>query len=478
MTGTRHESRRPVDGTAPPSAMRRDIGSAYVASLARIGSWVIVSGIVFRLLGPGPFALLALVRATIGLLNYLTLGLGPAMIHYLAAEDQAAPRPQVLRAIPAGPESPPTLEYATVPRDQPHTIESHYANGLALAYGAAIIGFIALTAYARWFDRLHALPAGTNRGLAIAFVLLMGWGTLLRLASEPASAVLQVRGLITLDNAILALGELLWVGITATLIGHPGSTVLVVAGGFLAAGSLVLVGRIYFAFRLTSLFFPAVRLLSRPALRRLLSFGLLVAAAQLADYLYAPTDYILINRWVGPDTVALYAPAVQLDAGLLILVSGLSAVLLPKAAVAHAGGSTQTVRRLYVRGTLASVAILLPAAAVTWAVAPWLFRIWLGNPMPVAQSVLPLILLHTVVGGSSAVGRSILLAVGKVRPFTISVFIAGVTNVGCSYAFVRYLHWGLWGIVLGTTVAVVARCAIWMPWYLLRTLRDRPARGV
>jgi len=241
---------------------------------------------------------------------------------------------------------------------------------------------------------------------------------------------------------------------------------------------LVLVGRIYFAFRLTSLFFPAVKLLSRPALRRLLSFGLLVAAAQLADYLYAPTDYILINRWVGPDTVALYAPAVQLDAGLLILVSGLSAVLLPKAAVAHAGGSTQTVRRLYVRGTLASVAMLLPAAAVTWALAPWLFRLWLGNPMPVAQSVLPLILLHTVVGGSSAVGRSILLAVGKVWPFTISVFIAGVTNVGCSYAFVRYLHWGLWGIVLGTTVAVVARCAIWMPWYLLRTLRDRSTRDV
>ena len=471
MTGTRHDSQPPPVSAALPSRMRRDIGSAYVASLSRIASWVIVSAIVFRVLGPGPFALLALVRATVGLLNYLTLGLGPAMVHYLAAETQPSASADFVRALPAGPDGVPTLDYATIPSDEPKGIESLYANGLALAFGAAIIGFVAVTVYARWFDRLHALPAGINPQLAVQFVLLMGWSALLRLASEPAGAVLQVCGLITLDNLILAAGELLWIGTTAALIFQPRTGLAVVADGLVAASLLVLIGRLYFAFRVTSLVLPVAAMLSGRALRKLLSFGLLVAAAQLADYLYAPTDYILINRLIGPDVVALYAPAVQVDAGLLILVSGLSAVLLPKAAIAHAGGSATTVRRYYIRGTLASVLMLLPAAAVAWALAPWLFRLWLGNPMPVAQSVLPLILLHSVIGGSSAVGRSILLAVGRVRPFTVAVFIAGVTNVGCSYAFVRYLHWGLWGIVLGTTVAVVARCAIWMPWYVLRTLK-------
>lgn len=471
MTGARNESLSSAPGATPLSPMRRDIGSAYVASLSRIASSVIVSAIVFRVLGPGPFALLALVRATIGLLNYLTLGLGPAMVHYLAAEGQPNASAHALRAVAAGPEDVPTLDYATIKPDEPKGIKSLYANGLALAYGAAIIGFLAVAVYASGFGKLHALPAGVNQRVAIQFVLLMGWSTLLRLASEPAGAVLQVRGQITLDNLILAAGELLWVGITAALVFRPNAGVLVVANGLLAASLLVLIGRLYFALGLTAFAVPVPALLSGAILRKLLSFGLLVAAAQLADYLYAPTDYILINRLIGPDVVAVYAPAVQVDAGLLILVSGLSAVLLPKAALAHAGGSAKTVRRYYIRGTLASVAMLLPAAAVTWALAPWLFRLWLGNPMPVAQSVLPLILLHTVIGGSSAVGRSILLAVGRVRPFTIAVFIAGVTNVGCSYAFVRYLHWGLWGIVLGTTVAVVARCALWMPWYVLRTLQ-------
>jgi Na+-driven multidrug efflux pump len=92
--------------------------------------------------------------------------------------------------------------------------------------------------------------------------------------------------------------------------------------------------------------------------------------------------------------------------------------------------------------------------------------------MPATQAILPLVLVHTVVGGSSGVGRSILLGMGKVRAFTIAVLLGGVSNVVLSFVFVRYLHLGLDGIVLGTIVAVVARCALWMPWYVVRTMRS------
>ena len=102
---------------------------------------------------------------------------------------------------------------------------------------------------------------------------------------------------------------------------------------------------------------------------------------------------------------------------------------------------------------------------------PWIFRLWFKDPMPGTQAILPLVLIHTIVGGSSAVGRSILLGMGKVRAFTIAVLLAGASNVLLSYIFVRYLHLGLKGIVLGTIVAVVGRCALWMPWYVLRSLR-------
>jgi len=52
------------------------------------------------------------------------------------------------------------------------------------------------------------------------------------------------------------------------------------------------------------------------------------------------------------------------------------------------------------------------------------------------------------------------------------VLIAGFTNVMVSYLLVRYTRLGLTGIVIGTIVAVVLRCALWMPWYVMRTLRS------
>src|SRR5829696_3843667 len=71
------------------SSLRRDIVSAYVASGAKIASWVVVSAIVFRIGGIAEFAMLALIRATVGLLQYASLGLGPAMVKLGAAAEAA-----------------------------------------------------------------------------------------------------------------------------------------------------------------------------------------------------------------------------------------------------------------------------------------------------------------------------------------------------------------------------------------------------
>src|SRR5256885_15941253 len=89
------------------STMRRDVLSAYGASAARIASWVIVSAMVYRKLGADAFAMLTLVRATVGLLAYAALGIAPAMISRLASASVAP----VIRA-PIDDEAPlPVLNY-------------------------------------------------------------------------------------------------------------------------------------------------------------------------------------------------------------------------------------------------------------------------------------------------------------------------------------------------------------------------------
>src|SRR6476661_5177264 len=71
--------------TAPaPSTMRRDIASAYLAAATKIGSWVVISAIVYRWYGAAAFAMVSLARGALSILNYATLGLPPAIIRLLA----------------------------------------------------------------------------------------------------------------------------------------------------------------------------------------------------------------------------------------------------------------------------------------------------------------------------------------------------------------------------------------------------------
>ena len=97
--------------------------------------------------------------------------------------------------------------------------------------------------------------------------------------------------------------------------------------------------------------------------------------------------------------------------------------------------------------------------------------------MPLTREILPLVLIHTAVGGSAAVGRSILLAIGKAKPFTIAALVTGGCNVLLAYVFVTHFHLGLRGIVYATIIIVVARAGIWMPWYVLKTLRKLEPAG-
>lgn len=454
------------DSPPPRSTMRGDLLWAYVASGSRIISWAAVSSIVYRRGGAAEFAMLAMVRGTIGILNYTAVGVAPAMVRVLAEARNNTPPAPVLPV-----EGGNLLDYQTTP--PPSREQVIYASGIALALLSLVVGLVLTGIYAHYFDSWHRVPVRLKFVMPMV-VLCIGFGTLLRLFSDVPGAVLQTRGMIGRDNQFLAITEAVWLALVFMTARHDA---LIKASLGYAMSSMILAFLRSVAAAAGAAPFRRQMHVDWEVVRRLLTLGSLVLVAQLADYLYAPTDYILINHFLATTDVAAYAPAVQIDAGLLTLVTALSAVLLPKAALAHAAGSIGVVRHYYLRGTLASFIVLSAAGLLVWLGAPWILKVWLGKD-PGTTFILPLVLVHTVIGGSSAVGRSILLAMGKFKPFTASVLIAGAANVVASYCFVRYLHWGLQGIVLGTIVAVVARCVLWMPWYVMRTLeREMTARS-
>ena len=221
---------------------------------------------------------------------------------------------------------PPAADYA--PADISALNESPdalYCNGVALAWAAALLASGVLVLYELWFNHRHPTIAGLPQGVVPMFLTTMGIGTILRLASDPQDALLQVRGKLAGDNSLLAGAEMLWMGFS-------------IAGG----GSLRAVG---ISFMLAGASLWLAQPLGISTQRRAAadkapdSPGDRAGAAgiwrdrhpaQVADFLYAPTDYILIDRLLSPIDIAAYAPAVQIDGGLLLLATALASVVLPR----------------------------------------------------------------------------------------------------------------------------------------------------
>lgn len=479
--------------------------------MARVVTWAGVSAYVYRTFGAAEFGLLALIRSTVGFMSYTSLGLGPAMVQALGQargrETAASTEPTVpadavasaqsitsggsipssdaltplTSATPVRPAdevpvaaqplpSPDTLGYAPADlerrewekRTPPTEEQKVYASG------ATLVGWLAVAAC------LLAVLGGMGLGpilppywtsTAVATAIVLALSLAVRVASEASSAALQIRGQLAVDNYILAGGELLVLAVVVVF--QPASLVQVVLP-WLVASLLIGIARAamqrMYAPDLTENAYAR----QWPIARRLLGVGLLITVTQAADFLYAPSASLIVYWLLGPLEVAAYATAVQVDAALLLVVAGVASALYPRAAIAHGTGDLARVRAIYIKGTLVSAGLLTAAALVVWLLADPLFTLWLSTPQHASLAILPWVLVHTVVGGSSGIGRNVLLAMGRAGPLMVSALIGGLANVALGALLAGPAGLGLRGVVLATIIVVTARCTLWMPWYILR----------
>jgi O-antigen/teichoic acid export membrane protein len=466
----------PAEPPRSAASLRQDVISGYVLAAARVGAWAGVTAYIYREMGPIAFGVFALLRGTITILSYTSLGVAPAMVHRLAIarNHRAIDRPV---AVADDSESgsandsavPYRLDYAA-PSVDGRTEEARVVvSGLKIAAFMSCIGILVSLLILPLATKALARPTAETAA-AVTVAALLGVGVAVRVLGEPASAVLQSRGRLEVDNSISAASELLWV--LAVVVAEVRS-IHNVAEWWIYCGVIALMAKLLAAWW----YAPDLRgegPVDRQIQRQLLRYGSGVTVAQTADFLYAPCSLLVIQSLLGSAAVAAYAPLVQIDAALLLVVAGIAGAVFPRAAKASAAGDLRSLRRLYLRGTLASFALLGVAAIVTIVFSDRLFRLWLGQAPPDALAILPLVLIHTVVGGSSGVGRAVLLGMGKVRPFVTASLIAGFGNVILGAVLAGPVGLGLKGIVIATIAVVVARCAIWMPWYVLRLTKDEP----
>jgi O-antigen/teichoic acid export membrane protein len=458
--------------TTARRALRADLLSAYFVSVTKVASWAVAAGLVYRNFGKETFAAFALARSLITIVNYTSFGVAPALMILL-------PQFRVQQA-PVVPEVSTTHLGYERPGRRPEATPTTKLFSTAMA--VSCLPFL-LVAAALWlFDliRQSHLQYEYFWTEFSRFIFAFSIGACFRVVADVAGARLQSDGRITLDNTVQGLVELTWLlCVIKALPLHGIST----AGGAVSHDAISSVNGLWIA---TGAAMALIRwLLARSGdgnfvLLRwnskyaglLLATGSTILAAQIADLFYAPANLWLIKHFLTAEHLATYAPTLHIDAALLLLVSGLSAILLPKTAIALAAKDHVAIRRYYLHGTLASVILLAGAAGLFCLFSGRLFQLWFADPMPATQVILPLVMIHTVVGGASSIGRSVLLGIGRVKAYAIAALVGGIANVILAVILVTQTSLGLKGIIYATILTVTLRCAIWMPWYTMRAIRS------
>ncbi len=437
-------------------------------------SWIIVGAVVYRQLGEAAFAVLMMTRATLGLLNYTAFGMGPAVVHFTGRALAKKPiDPIVAEPVEQTPPSATVMEYEPIHSwrpppvrrggESPSTVLFHAHVAVAIA---TIIGVMIAVAYSQFFGAIHDLPVGVAR--TEGFVFWLGIGMLARLAGDSVAGASHALNRLPQDQFAMMAADLLWAWLIVFLSIWQSSRLELFDVGWTYALSGIaayfLRNRLaHVAARSNTLSSGRERIpLDFYFLGRLVAYGGLVTLGSAADFLYAPIDYFILNRFVNPLAPAIYAPAVQIDAAILILTTAIATVALPAAARMFATGDMTGVWRQYVRGSLLAGGVAILAAVPAWLLSPWIFQIWLGDDLPATRVILPLILIHTVLGSAAGVGRSTLLAIGWAGRYALVVLAGGLVNVAASLAFV-YAGLGITGVVLGTVLSVALRCLIVMP---------------
>ena len=435
----------------------------YAAAAARVGSWFIVAGLVYRRGGADELAILMLLRGTVGLLSYTSLGLTPALVQILS---KPVPIPPVSSEPPA--ESQLSHEPVEIPADR-MTPRRVFNTAFVLTLIAAILGIIAAGIYGGNLRLFHQISKAKADDAGLV-AMLLGAGVMVRILSDVFGAKLMASRALSRDAICQIIGEIAFVIGTIVLTGYTSFTPMSAAAiAFLLGNIVILAGR---AILTTDRFQINLFDVDPGIVKLLLAGGSFVLLAQIADWLYAPANQILIDRFLGTSVVADYVPAIQVDGAMLLLASGLATVLFPYTATAFHHQKWNDLRIYYLFGTIFSLIILTIGAVVICLIDGWLFTKWFGDPLPATQAILPLVMIHTVAGGSASIGRSVLFGMGRIKPYAIAAIIGGIANVGLAILFLTTTDLGLKGIILATVITVTLRCLIWLPIYTMWSIRQ------
>lgn len=255
------------------------------------------------------------------------------------------------------------------------------------------------------------------------------------------------------------------------------SSLVLYAGANAAAGVLALVPSFFamrYVWRAPFLAFP-----SRALVKEVLGFSIKDQIGWLADLVNFQTDKVIVALMVDIRAAAVYEVASRVVLAVRSLAVLTVSAMVPTAAARIVEEGREVIGEMYRRYTLRACSISFPLFTLTAVSAPFLLIAWLGEAPGDAELLVPFLTLAYLVNMTTGVGTTIAIGAGHPGLASANSVMIAIVNVILTVALAPLF--GLWGVVGGTFLAVTIG-SLAFNWRFLRLfglpLRDLAAGAV
>jgi O-antigen/teichoic acid export membrane protein len=423
----------------------RNVASNWLATAVNMAVPFFLTPYVVRHLGNIAYGIWILAVSTVSYLNLLDLGMRSAVVRFVS-KAQAQDRMQDARDAISG-----ALWFRML---------------MAGGVGVLSIGLAFLAPH------LFKIPHDLERTAQFT-VLLCALGVGVTLVSGMFGAVLAAISRFDLLSGI-TMGQTLARAGGVLLILSSGHGLLTLACWELAV--IVLSGSVTCAVALK--IFPSCRVrVRRPSpetLRLLWSYSFTTFLLMIAVQIVINTDNLVVGAFLSVGMVTFYTIGSSLVSYTSQVVGALSTTFTPMASGMEASGRMDDLRGLLLRGTQATLGLVLPISLALVFRGKTFIGLWMGPQYGViSETVLRILMISLYFAIANSTAGSIMMAIHKHKPVANSAIFEALFNLTLSIILVKTI--GIYGVAWGTSISMALVHLYFWPRYVKKVL-DIPIR--
>jgi len=201
-------------------------------------------------------------------------------------------------------------------------------------------------------------------------------------------------------------------------------------------------------------FRPSIKYVDTKLLSSLTNLGVKFFIVQIAVIVLFATDNMIITRLFGPADVVPYSAARKYFG---IVEMGFSIVLVPFWSAftdAFTRGEIGWVRSSMSK-LLRMLGVVAVALIVMFAVAPWVFKLWLGDRVQITWQLNLLMVVYVFIRSWNNIFAYFINGVGKIKLQLVTAVISSIINIPLSIFLGRNMGMGINGVIAATIICLL-----------------------